>query len=92
MSNTTAIGASDEDGANLTKEYSVSPVELWTPKQKGRALHVVLVLANTPPGDWLRRAEIWEALAEFRVSGPLQKKCTWCGSTERCNASECGFR
>jgi hypothetical protein len=74
------------------KYYTASPVEFWTAKQKGRALHVVLVLANTPPEDWLRRSEIWKGLAEFRTSDVSQGKCGWCGSHEKCAAQECGWQ
>jgi hypothetical protein len=49
-------------------EYSISPAENWTPEQKGRALHMILVLANTPPNEWRSKPEIHEALAEFRAS------------------------
>jgi hypothetical protein len=45
-------------------EYSISPAENWTPEQKGRALHMILVLANTPPNEWRSKPEIHEALAE----------------------------
>lgn len=42
------------------------PAEKWTPEQRGRALHFIIVLANTPPNDWRSKKEIHEALAEFR--------------------------
>jgi len=45
---------------------SVSPCEAWTPEQKGRALEMIRVLANTPPQDWRTKKEIHAALAEFR--------------------------
>jgi hypothetical protein len=43
-----------------------SPAEQWTPEQRGRALHFIIVLANTPPDGWRSKKEIYEALAEFR--------------------------
>jgi hypothetical protein len=44
-----------------------SPAERWTPEQRGRALHFIIVLANTPPDGWRSKPEIYEALAEFRT-------------------------
>lgn len=41
--------------------------DTWTPQQLGRAVHMIFVLANTPWKDWRSRAELYDALAEFRV-------------------------
>lgn len=43
-----------------------SPAERWSPEKRGRALHYIIVLANTPPDGWRSKAELYEALAEFR--------------------------
>lgn len=43
-----------------------SPCESWTPAQKGRALEMIRVLANTPPHEWRPKSQIYAALAEFR--------------------------
>ena len=40
--------------------------ETWTPKQRGKALFIVHVLANTPTSEWRSKAELYDALAEFR--------------------------
>jgi hypothetical protein len=50
-----------------------SPAERWTPEQRGRALHVVIVLANTSPDEWRSKKEIHEALAEFRTPQGIRK-------------------
>lgn len=41
--------------------------ETWTPEQRGRALQFVFVLANTKPGEWRTKKELYEAFAEFRM-------------------------
>jgi hypothetical protein len=43
-----------------------TPCEGWTPAQKGRALEMIRVLANTPPKEWRSKPELHDALAEFR--------------------------
>lgn len=43
-----------------------SPCEDWTPKQKGRALEMIRVLANTQHHEWRSKKEIHAALSEFR--------------------------
>lgn len=40
--------------------------ETWTPEQRGRALHMIYVLANTMPGAWRTKVELWREFAEFR--------------------------
>jgi len=40
--------------------------ETWTPEQRGRALLMIDILANTPPSEWRSKAELYDALAEFR--------------------------
>jgi hypothetical protein len=57
------------DVANLSQEARITmttPCEGWTPAQKGRALEMIRVLANTHPSEWRGRQAIYEALAEFR--------------------------
>ena len=41
--------------------------ESWTPEQRGRALHMIYVLANTPPSEWRTKKELHEGFAEFRA-------------------------
>lgn len=40
--------------------------ESWTPERRGRALHMIWVLANTMPGAWRTKIEMWRGLEEFR--------------------------
>lgn len=68
-----AVGARLEEIRELERDLrskspsTPSPAEQWTPEQRGRALHFIIVLANTPPDGWRSKPEIYEALAEFRL-------------------------
>ena len=45
---------------------NLPPEASWSPEKIGRALRMIYVLANTPPGDWRMKKEIHAALSEFR--------------------------
>jgi hypothetical protein len=47
------------------REYK-SPCEAWTPAQKGCALEMIHLLANTPHKEWRTKKELHAQLSEFR--------------------------
>ena len=59
--------------ANLRMKPEIAPPigTNWTPEQRGRALYIVWILANTPPGEWQNKKTIYAALDEFRRSSEL---------------------
>lgn len=53
------------EGERLDLTPDVRP-EQWTDEQRGRALEMIRLLANTPHTEWRSKKEIHAALSEFR--------------------------